>query len=187
MLPEDRSAFIRLVQEHDPVVVTLRDSNSSEVQALADLDVGDKKTLCLWNRRLLRSLKRKWIPDLGYFRVDGLQTPTLEFSSSFKATWEGKPALGQGRLFGDFDPYLGKPPAQPFDLIFADPPYTKAYGSLDDDPLLTDLIPFLAPDGLFVWEHFAGQTLQNRPGWEIVRHRTYGETGLTFLRFSCDI
>jgi len=111
MLSEDRSAFIRHVQEHDPVTVTLRDSDSSEVQPLGDLDVGNKKTLCLWNRNLIPHLERKWIADPGYYRVDGLQAPTLEFNSSFKVTWEGKPALGQGRLFGDFDPYLGKPPA----------------------------------------------------------------------------
>jgi hypothetical protein len=109
MLPEDRRAFIRLVQEQDPVVVTLRDSDSSEIQSLADLEAGDKKTLCLWNRRLLPLLERKWVPA-GCYRVDGFHPPTLEFNSSFKATWEGKPALGQGRLFGDFDPYLGKPP-----------------------------------------------------------------------------
>lgn len=108
MPPEDRTAFIRLVQEHDPVVVTLRDSDSSEVQPLTDLD--DKKTLCFWNRKLLPRLERKWIPDPGYYRVDGLHTPTLEFSSSFRTTWEGKPGLSQGRLFGDFDPCLEKPP-----------------------------------------------------------------------------
>lgn len=28
---------------------------------------------------------------------------------SFKATWQGKPALGQGRLFGNFEAYLKKP------------------------------------------------------------------------------
>lgn len=110
MLPEDRSAFLRLVQEREPVLVTLRDADSSEIQALADFDVGDKKMLCLWNRRLLPHLERKRVAEPGYYRVDGLHTPTLEFSSSFKATWEGKPALGQGRLFGDFDPYLEKPP-----------------------------------------------------------------------------
>jgi hypothetical protein len=110
MLPEDRSAFIRLVQERDPVVVTLRDSDSSRVRPLANLSVGDKKTLCLWNRAFLPHLERKWIPDPAYFTVDGLHTPTLEFNFSFKVTWEGKPALGQGRLFGDFDSYLGKPP-----------------------------------------------------------------------------
>lgn len=110
MLPEDRSAFIHLTQAHDPVEVTLRGSDSPEVQPLADLDVGDDKTLCLWNRRLLPRLERKRIPGAECFKVDCLHTPTLEFCSSFKATWEGKPALGQGRLFGDFDPYLKKPP-----------------------------------------------------------------------------
>ena len=78
--------------------------------------------------------------------------------------------------------YLDGTPSDRFDLIFADPPYVKARGPLDDDPLLKKVIPFLAVDGLFVWEHFAGGTVQNAPSWEIIRHRTYGETGLTFLR-----
>jgi 16S rRNA (guanine966-N2)-methyltransferase len=78
--------------------------------------------------------------------------------------------------------YLEKPPAQPFTLVFADPPYTKEYGSLDADPLLTELIPFVDVGGLFVWEHFAGQRLHNAGSWEVIRDRDYGETGLTFLR-----
>ena len=82
----------------------------------------------------------------------------------------------------DVSTYLAKPPAQRFDLIFADPPYNKAVGPLDDNPLLDQLIPFLARDGLFIWEHYAGQRLQNAGSWEITRHRNYGETGLTFLR-----
>lgn len=110
MLPQDRVAFIHLVQESDPVVATLRDSDSSEVQPLVDFHVADKKTVSLWNRELLPHLERKWIPDQEYFRIDTLHTPTLEFNSSFTATWEEKPALGQGRLFGDFDPYLKKSP-----------------------------------------------------------------------------
>lgn len=77
--------------------------------------------------------------------------------------------------------YLDKPPAECFDLIFADPPYVKSRGNLDDDPLLTRLPPFLASDGIFVWEHYAGQRLQNTQSWEVIRHRDYGETGLTFL------
>lgn len=78
--------------------------------------------------------------------------------------------------------YLKAPPPAPFDLIFADPPYLKSRGPLDGDPLLGALSPFLLPDGIFVWEHYAGRTLQNGSCWEVVRHRTYGETGLTFLR-----
>src|SRR5271170_3643501 len=34
---------------------------------------------------------------------------------------------------------------KPFDLIFADPPYTKKNGTLDDDPLLSKVALHLAP------------------------------------------
>ncbi len=84
---------------------------------------------------------------------------------------------------GDALAFLDSPPSQPYNLIFADPPYLKSNGPLDDDPLLHKLTPFLAEDGLFVWEHYAGRSVQNAPPWEIIRHRNYGETGLTFLRF----
>ena len=84
----------------------------------------------------------------------------------------------------DVGAFLEKPPAERFDLVFADPPYVKSRGQLDGDSLLTRVIPFLAQDGLFVWEHYAGQRLDNAGLWEITRHREYGETGLTFLRLS---
>ncbi len=77
---------------------------------------------------------------------------------------------------------LSQEPAETFDLIFADPPYTKRVGTLDDDPLLSKTVPHLAPDGLFVWEHYAGQRLENAGPWEVIRDRSYGETGLIFLR-----
>ncbi len=88
---------------------------------------------------------------------------------------------GDVRL-SDVPAFLAQPPAEKFDLIFADPPYDKRVGSLDDDPLLAELPAFLAPGGLFLWEHFAGQQVQIAGRWEITRHRNYGETGLTFLR-----
>jgi 16S rRNA (guanine966-N2)-methyltransferase len=85
---------------------------------------------------------------------------------------------------GDALAYLDGTAGNNFDLIFADPPYDKRKGLLDEDPLLGKIAPFLSPDGVFVWEHFAGLTLQNAPSWEVIRHRVYGETGLTFLRLS---
>jgi hypothetical protein len=108
MLPEDRSEFLHMVQEQDSVAVILRDSDSSGIESVSE-DVGADKTLCLWNRKLLPNLERKWVPEPGYYRVDTLHAPILEFTSSFTAKWEGKPALGQGRLFGNFEPHLGKP------------------------------------------------------------------------------
>jgi len=78
--------------------------------------------------------------------------------------------------------FLDSAPSTPFDLIFADPPYMKSHGTLDDDPLLKKIESFLSPEGIFVWEHYAEREVQNARSWEIIRHRTYGETGLTFLR-----
>jgi len=82
----------------------------------------------------------------------------------------------------DAPAFLAKPPVETFDLIFADPPYVKSREPLDSHPFLTQLIPFLNPNGFFVWEHYSGQRLQNAGLWEIIRQRDYGETGLTFLR-----
>ena len=87
-------------------------------------------------------------------------------------------------LQADVLAFLEKPPrAEPFTLIFADPPYVKSRGSLDDNPLLSLLVSFIAQDGLFIWEHYAGQEARNLPFWEVIRHKNYGETGLTFLRY----
>src|SRR5436853_4367800 len=112
MLPEDQAVFLRLVQERDSVVVITKDSDSAKVQPSCDLDLSSSsRILCLWNRTVLPHLERKWVADPGYYRVDGLNTPTLEFAPSFTATWAGRPALGQGRLFGNFESYLRKPAA----------------------------------------------------------------------------
>jgi 16S rRNA (guanine966-N2)-methyltransferase len=88
---------------------------------------------------------------------------------------------GDVRL-ADVFAFLQKPPAEEFDMIFADPPYNKTLRNLDDDPILMEVIPFMRANGLFVWEHYAGQRLQSAQQWGLIRHRDYGETGLTFLR-----
>ncbi len=77
--------------------------------------------------------------------------------------------------------YLDQP-GECFDLIFADPPYDKKPGPLNGHPLLAKFAQRLCPKGLIVWEHFASQQIDEAPEWSILRHRTYGETGLTFFR-----
>ncbi len=84
---------------------------------------------------------------------------------------------------GDAMAYLEGTPSDRFDLIFADPPYVKSRGTLDDDPLLERVASFIIPEGVFIWEHYADREVKNARLWEIIRHRNYGETGLTFLRF----
>ena len=82
---------------------------------------------------------------------------------------------------GDALAYLAEP-GELFDLIFADPPYDKMRGTLNRQPLLARMAQRLCANGTIVWEHFAEQQLEEAGEWDIMRHRTYGETGLTFFR-----
>jgi 16S rRNA (guanine966-N2)-methyltransferase len=75
-----------------------------------------------------------------------------------------------------------KAPRGEFDLIFADPPYIKSRGGLEMDLPLDQIGFLLAQDGVFVWEHYAERHFGEVPGWQVIRQRDYGETGLTFLR-----
>lgn len=83
---------------------------------------------------------------------------------------------------GDALAYLDQAGGETFDLIFADPPYDKSRGLLDEHPLLAKIAPRLGSKGIMIWEHFAEQRLTESGKWRVLRHRTYGETGLTFLR-----
>ena len=46
------------------------------------------------------------IGQAGYYRVDESTFPVLEFSMSTLTDWQGRPALTQGRIYGQF---AGKP------------------------------------------------------------------------------
>lgn len=78
--------------------------------------------------------------------------------------------------------WLALPAKRTFDLIFADPPYLKAIGSLNADLPLPSLGKLLSPDGLLVWEHYSARHFEATAGWVVTRQRDYGETGLTFLK-----
>jgi hypothetical protein len=114
MLPEDQDAFLRFVKENDPVVVVATlDPETPNVHPIEEISTDRPQVLCLWNRRLLPVLKRKPLgKDARYYKysVDVFQLPLLEFSSCLKTEWEGRPALIQERLYGQFDPDLNKPP-----------------------------------------------------------------------------
>ena len=83
--------------------------------------------------------------------------------------------------------YLKRPSsAAPFDLIFADPPYTTADQPEDYSARLLaspELIARLSPGGLFVLEKSPLNPLPpDLAGWEILRQKRYGTTEVLFLR-----
>jgi 16S rRNA (guanine966-N2)-methyltransferase len=75
---------------------------------------------------------------------------------------------------------------EPFDLIFADPPYTTPEQPIDFGRQLTlskSLKASLAPDGIFILEKGPRHELTlDSVSWEIMRQKRYGSTEVLFLR-----
>lgn len=103
MLPEDLRMFLDFVQERDPVVITLRSSESPEVRPVPD-PLTATETMTLWNKALVSSLDRILIsyPGREYYRVDA-SLPVLELVPSRACEWLQRPALLRGRIYGVFD------------------------------------------------------------------------------------
>lgn len=73
--------------------------------------------------------------------------------------------------------WLARPPSEPFDVVFADPPY--ALGAIPTLPALAR--PHLAAGGLFVLEHDARHAFADAPEASpaLVWTRAYGRTVLS--------
>jgi 16S rRNA (guanine966-N2)-methyltransferase len=76
-------------------------------------------------------------------------------------------------------------PEAAFDLIIADPPYSKKDGDRDfarELLVAPGLRRALAPGGLFILEHLPDQPLPLGTNWECTRDKRYGATAVAFLR-----
>lgn len=67
---------------------------------------------------------------------------------------------------------------EPFDLVFADPPYDDVDEAL---AVLESLVPVLSPGARVVLEHATRRPPRASTVLEAVRTRTYGDTALAFL------
>jgi len=72
------------------------------------------------------------------------------------------------------------PAAQPYDLVFADPPYEPGSGSAVADAVAT--ASWLAPGGWMAIESQRGDAVTPPKGWEVVAERDVGRARLTLLR-----
>jgi 16S rRNA (guanine966-N2)-methyltransferase len=79
--------------------------------------------------------------------------------------------------------------AEPFDLIFADPPYEKTHDGerFTEKLLANEAMPRLLkkPSGIFVLEKHPGEDVPEMPQWRLLRQRTYGATEVLFLVAIC--
>ncbi|MGN0064936.1 MAG: 16S rRNA (guanine(966)-N(2))-methyltransferase RsmD [Nocardioides sp.] len=76
---------------------------------------------------------------------------------------------------------LASAPAQPYDVVFMDPPYPMADAEVDEELALLVENGWLVPDALVVVERAAKRTTVTWPeGIEAGRTRKYGETALWY-------
>ncbi|MEL6171748.1 MAG: RsmD family RNA methyltransferase, partial [Pseudomonadota bacterium] len=75
---------------------------------------------------------------------------------------------------------LGRNPADPYDLIFLDPPYGKSLGEAALRPALVQ--DWISKDALIVWEE--GGSIKVPDGLVLSDERAYGETVMRFLSVS---
>ncbi|WP_231363941.1 RsmD family RNA methyltransferase [Verrucomicrobium sp. 3C] len=68
-----------------------------------------------------------------------------------------------------------------YDIVFASPPYEKKELILDSHPLLSSVPPRLAPHGLFVWEFFRRNRIEDPGPWKVRWQRRAGETVVVLL------
>ncbi|SNZ05379.1 16S rRNA (guanine(966)-N(2))-methyltransferase RsmD [Cohaesibacter gelatinilyticus] len=70
----------------------------------------------------------------------------------------------------------------PFDLVFLDPPYRKSLG----EAALASAAQggWLAKDALCIWEEDAKAELAIPADFEVLEERTYGDSKLTFVRYT---
>jgi 16S rRNA (guanine966-N2)-methyltransferase len=74
---------------------------------------------------------------------------------------------------------------EPFQIIFADPPYEKTKsGGAFTSLLLEDahLAELLEPSGIFVLEKRPSEQMPRMPLWSVARARAYGATEVLFLQ-----
>lgn len=87
----------------------------------------------------------------------------------------------------DVDLFLRKGwTGEPFHLILADPPYDREGRTRWLEAILLALEEggILSPGGVLVFEQGASEKVPVRPGWNVLRDRTYGGTRLLMLRRS---
>lgn len=107
LLQEDCKALLGWVQKRDPVVVVDRDANSREIKAISR-PWEQAGLYSIWNQALLPTIDRKeYIRESNrgsYYYVDNaLPVIELSYPSAVPESWNGRPALRQGRVWAGFE------------------------------------------------------------------------------------
>ena len=105
VLPKDVNDLLVAMHNNEPLEVALRSGKAAtpERQAFIPENMSGQ-TLILWSERFAPNLQRGYVANAQppYYCIDEQTEPVFELSLSGLTTWEGRPALTQGRIYGVF-------------------------------------------------------------------------------------
>lgn len=105
ILPKDLNELLVAMHDKEPLEVALRIGSSARPERLAFVpDNMAGQALVLWSQRFAPNLQRRYVAraDSPYYLADEQTESVFELSLSGVTTWEGQPALTQGRIYGVF-------------------------------------------------------------------------------------
>jgi len=105
VLPKDVNALLVAMRDKEPWEIAMRSGNSATPERLAFLpEDASGQILVLWSKRFVPQLQRRYVAEAEppYYLADEQRESVLELSLSGFTTWEARPALTQGRIYGVF-------------------------------------------------------------------------------------
>ena len=106
VFPKDVNDLLVAMHKNEPLEVALRSGDAAlpKRQAFIPENISGQ-ILVLWSERFAPNLHRSYVANAQapYYRVDEQTESVFELSLSGLTTWEGRPALTQGRIYGVFD------------------------------------------------------------------------------------
>ena len=104
VLAKDVNELLIAMHDKEPLEVALRSGKTAVPERMAFLPENiSGQTLVLWSERFAPNLQARYVPaEPPYYRIDEQTESVFELSLSGMTTWEGRPALTQGRIYAVF-------------------------------------------------------------------------------------
>ena len=106
VLPKDVNELLVAMHDKDPLEVAMKSGNTATPERLAFIPENiSGQILVLWSERFAPNLQRDFIANAQppYYLVREQTESVFELSLSALTTWEGRPALTQGRIYAVFE------------------------------------------------------------------------------------
>jgi hypothetical protein len=104
-LPKDVNELLMEMHSKETLEVALRTGNDADPERLTFIPENmSGQRFVMWSERFAPNLQRRFVARVAspYYRVDEQTESVFELSMSGVTTWQGRPALTQGRIYGVF-------------------------------------------------------------------------------------